>query len=158
MKPASINELSKDLKDQTPENLIGLCLKLAKFKKENKEFLTYLLRQSDNEALFVENLKEEISNQFGLINTSNTYFAKKGLRKVLRYTDRFIKYSGDKETEVEVRIHYCLKLKRSDIRIERSILISNLYNRQIEKIRKRIDELHEDLQYDYLQLMRENDL
>ena len=158
MKPASINELGKDLKDQTPENLIELCLKLAKFKKENKELLTYLLRQSDNEVLYTENLKQEISSQFGSINTSNTYYAKKGLRKVLRYTDRFIKYSGNKETEIEVRIHYCMKLKQSDIRMERSVLIGNLYNRQIEKIRKRIDELHEDLQYDFLQLMRENDL
>lgn len=158
MKPATIHELSKDLANRTNEDLIALVLRMAKFKKENKELLTYLLRQSDNETLFIGHLKQEISNQFFLINTSNTYFAKKGLRKVLRYMDRFIRYSGNKETEVELRIHYCLNLKNADIQLDKSILITNLYNRQIEKIRKKVEDLHEDLQFDFFQSMRENDL
>jgi len=80
------------------------------------------------------------------------------LRKVLRYMDRFIRYSGNKETEVELRIHYCIELKNSDIKMDRSILITNLYNRQIDKIRKGIAVLHEDLRFDFLQTMNESDL
>ena len=158
MKPATIHELSKDLENRTNEDLIVLVLRMAKFKKENKELLTYLLRQSDNEARYIEQLKQEISSQFLLINTSSIYFAKKGLRKVLRYMDRFIRYSGNKETEVELRIHYCIELKNSDIKMDRSILIINLYNRQIDKIRKGIAVLHEDLRFDFLQTMKESDL
>ena len=158
MKPATIHELSKDLENRTNTELIALVLRMAKFKKENKELLTYLLRQSDNETLYVEQLKQEISSQFLLINTSSTYFAKKGLRKVLRYMDRFVRYSGNKESEVDLRIHYCIELKNSDVRMDRSVLITNLYNRQIDKSTKGIAVLHEDLRFDFLQTMKASDL
>ena len=158
MKPATIKTLSDELKNLNSEELVRVCLRLAKFKKENKELLTYLLQQAENEESYREELKNEITEQFASINTSNLYYAKKGLRKVLRYTDRFIKYSGNLETEVEVRMHYCKELKQSTIQIDRSVLISNLYQRQLDKINKKIHELHDDLQYDYMQLMEENDL
>ena len=76
---------------------------------------------------------------------------------MLRYTDRFIKYSGNLETEVEVRMHYCKELKQSTIQIDRSVLISNLHHRQLDRIGKKFT-VHDDLQYDYMQLMEENDL
>lgn len=158
MKPASIHELKADLQHLHKDDVIKVCLRLAKYKKENKELLNYLLRESENEQGYINGLKEEISEQFGAINTSSTYLAKKGLRKILRYADRFIKYSGLKETEIEIRIHYCMEMKSSGIPIYKSLLITNIYNRQVEKIRKRLDEIHEDLRYDFVQMMRENDL
>jgi len=43
MKAASSKEIKSALIEQSPTQLTELCLRLARFKKENKELLTYLL-------------------------------------------------------------------------------------------------------------------
>ena len=48
MKAAKVSEIKKDLKRKTQPELLDLCLHLAKFKKENKELLTYLLYEADD--------------------------------------------------------------------------------------------------------------
>eukprot|EP01035_Chromulina_nebulosa_P010965 gene10965-14684_t len=68
-------------------------MKLTKYKKENKELLTYLLFEAHDEQQYIRNVQLEITTQFGEINTDNIYYAKKGIRKVLRMANKFIKYS-----------------------------------------------------------------
>ena len=55
MKTASVKELKSELEARTSKELIELCLSLSKFKKENKELLTYLLYESENEDAFIKN-------------------------------------------------------------------------------------------------------
>ena len=55
MQSASLSEIKKELQTLHPAQLVELCTKLAKFKKDNKEFLNYLLFQTHNEAQFIEN-------------------------------------------------------------------------------------------------------
>ena len=43
MKAAGVKAIKDDLKMRSKEELQELCLTLSKFKKENKELLTYLL-------------------------------------------------------------------------------------------------------------------
>ena len=43
MKTATVTVLKKELKYKSNDELLNLCLTLSKFKKENKELLTYLL-------------------------------------------------------------------------------------------------------------------
>ena len=43
MKAVSVKELSQELLNRSPKELRDLCLRLSRFKKENKELLTYLL-------------------------------------------------------------------------------------------------------------------
>ena len=50
MKAATIQEIKLELSETSPAKLKQLCLHLAKFKKENKELLTYLLFESHDEA------------------------------------------------------------------------------------------------------------
>ena len=83
------------------------------------------------------------------MNKSNLYLAKKSLRKILRTINKFIKYSGNKQTEVELRIFYCNKLKLSGIDIEKSQVLKNLYDNQRKKIESLLAKFHEDLQFDY---------
>src|SRR5688572_17441404 len=110
MKAASINEIRKELDTQDPDAIREMCMRLAKFKKENKELLTYLLFEGHNEQAYVENVKEEINEQFTTLpDGRNVYFIKKTLRKILRFANRQIKYSAIKETELELRIYFCLK-------------------------------------------------
>jgi hypothetical protein len=56
---------------------VELCLRLGKFKKENKELLTYLLFEAHNEQAYVESVEKELDELFGEINQSHLYFAKK---------------------------------------------------------------------------------
>lgn len=149
MKAASIHELSKELKTLDQDQMLKLCLRLAKHKKENKELLSYLIFEAHDEQQFIGGVKEHVDELFLDMNKSTTYLAKKSLRKILRLLNKFIKFSGIKPTEVELRIYYCSKIRESNIPIENSVMLSNLYNREAEKIKTAVSKLHEDLQFDF---------
>ena len=149
MKPATLAELKKELKLRSPEELLQICLRLGRFKKDNKELLSYLLFDAQDESGYVEAIKYHIDDAMEEINTSHIYYAKKGLQKILRGLNKYIRYSGNKQTEVEVLIHFCEAIKESTIDINRSNVIANLYDRQVSKIRKALAKLHEDVQADY---------
>ncbi len=149
MKTASLHELKKELSFLAPSKVLEICIKLAKYKKDNKELLTYLLFEAHDEHEYIKNVKEVIDEQFAEMNKSNFYIAKKTIRKVLKTANKYIKYSGVKQTEIELLIYYCQKLKNSGIALNKSTTLTNLYQRQIMRINKALANMHEDLQYDY---------
>ncbi|MEP6594634.1 MAG: hypothetical protein ABJA71_01760 [Ginsengibacter sp.] len=150
MKPASLSELKQELNTRPQKEILELCLRLAKFKKENKELLTFLLFEAGDLQSYIQNVKIEIDEQFSCINKTNLYFAKKSIRKILRIINKYIKYATSKEAEVELLIYFCVQLKNSGIAIHKSTALKNLFNMQIKKINKIMAFLHEDLQYEYL--------
>ncbi|MEM7187776.1 MAG: hypothetical protein AAF466_14085 [Bacteroidota bacterium] len=151
MKPATVAEIKKELKFRSSEELEALCLRLARFKKENKELLTYLLFEAEHEPSYVTEVKEHIKQGFTEINTSSFYFVKKSIRKLLRDTKKYIRYSSVKETEVELLLFFCETMINFTPSIRKSTAMMNLYERQLLLIAKKIGELHEDLQFDYSQ-------
>ncbi|MCO4292952.1 hypothetical protein NF867_08770 [Solitalea sp. MAHUQ-68] len=151
MKAASITDLKKELQSQPPNKLIELCLRMAKYKKENKELLTYLIFEAEDENAYVIAVKSLIDEQFEDMPRLNTYLATKAVRKILRTTKKYIKYSGQKATEAELLIYFCHKLKGSRIKLNTSTALTNLYQQQLKLINKAIEKLHEDLQFDFQQ-------
>ena len=149
MKAASLNEIRKELQFTDPEKIADICLRLARYKKENKELLTYLLFESGNEPAYVLYVKEEMAAMFEELPRGNIYFSKKGLRKILRFVNRQIKYSDVKSTELELRIHFCSRVKKSGVPIAKSPVLANLYSQQIKKINAVLSRLPEDLRFDY---------
>ena len=149
MKAVTIKELKEELTDLTPKELREICLRLARFKKENKELLTYLLFESSDESLYVGSVKKEIDEQFEQINKKSFYLIKKSFRKILRSIRKYARYSLKKETEVELLVYFCAKLKKFTPSLQKNTGLNNFYKRQIETIRKRVTLLHEDLQFDY---------
>jgi hypothetical protein len=149
MKAVTVKELKEELINRTPKELRELCLHLSKFKKENKELLTYLLFESGDEASYVESVKREIDEQFELVNRKSYYFIKKGLRRILLKTRKYIRYSQNKQTEADLLIYYCKKLKKFTPSIQKNKALRNLYIREVGVIRTKVSSLHEDLQYDY---------
>jgi Glu-tRNA(Gln) amidotransferase subunit E-like FAD-binding protein len=149
MKAVTVKELKEELTNYTPKELRDLCLRLARFKKENKELLTYLLFESSDERLYIENIKNDVDEQFEQINKKSPYLIKKSFRKILRTLRKYSRYSLKKETEVELLIYFCRKLKKFTPPISRNNGLQNLYNKQIDVIVKKIILLHEDLQFDY---------
>jgi hypothetical protein len=149
MKAVPLPEIKKELKTLSTQEIEALCLRLARFKKENKELLSYLLFESHDESGYIETVKDFMDDEFELINTNSYFYIRKSVRKILRNVKKFIRYSQKKETEVELLIYFCEKLKDFKPSIQRSTQLLNMYNRQILLVKKIIDKLHEDLQYDY---------
>lgn len=149
MKAATVKQLKDELKHLSQPELVELCLRMSKFKKDNKELLTYLLFEAHDEFAYIEKVKAEMDELFVEINTSSFFYIKKSVRKIQRILRKHIQYSKKKETEVELMLHFCLKLRIMRPSIRGNTLLFNLYKRQIESIKKSIATLHEDLQYDY---------
>jgi hypothetical protein len=149
METASVAQIKKELKSLSKEELLEHVLRVAKYKKENKELLSYLLFEAHDEQQYIEDVKEEIAVDFARILDVNTYFIKKSVRKILRNVNKKTKYSGIKTTEVELLIFFCEKMKERGFNSMTHMVLLNIYDRQLEKIRKLISGLHEDLQYDY---------
>jgi hypothetical protein len=155
MRSSSVHELKQELLTLKAPELVGLCLRLARFKKENKELLTYLLFEARDEESYTRAIQVEIAELFGTINLSQLYFAKKTLRKIVRIINKYCRYSGQKQTEIELRIFFCRQLKDSGIPFRRNTVISNIYDGQVKKINTLLAMLHEDLQHDYNKEMKE---
>lgn len=149
MKPASLSEIKKEIALLDPGDLVTLCLRIAKYKKENKELLSYLLFESHDEINFIAEIKAEVDILFTEINYSNIYYVKKGVRKVLRYINKNIRYSGIPATQAELLIYFCQKINLTKIDLSNSVALHNIYLSQIKKIKKTIESMHEDLQYDF---------
>lgn len=151
MKVSSISELKKELHELPQKQLVELCLSLAKYKKDNKEFLDYLLFQAHDKQSFISAVKSEIDEHFEeLKSQSNLYYVKKSLRKLLRIITKYCKYVGDKAAAADLHIYFCVKLKQSGIPFHKSQLLINMYEQQLKKINTLVASLHEDLQQDYL--------
>jgi len=149
MKPASVNEIKQRLKELDKKELIEICQRLARFKKDNKELLTYLLFEEDDLSHYIKNVKEEIDEGFRQVNTSSAYFAKKTIRKILRISNKYIRYTGSKTAETEILLHYLTNFKGLTLPWRKSTALTNLYASQVKKIEAAINTMHEDLQYDY---------
>lgn len=153
MKAASINEIKKDLEKRDPDEILQYCLQLARFKKENKELLSFLLFDADDISEYVKNIKQETDQQFEEINKSNIYFIKKSVRKILRSLNKYIRFSLSKQVEAELLIHFCNCIISHSVPIKKSQQLMNLYQTQLKKIDQALSTLHPDLQYDLRRLL-----
>lgn len=149
MKTATIKELKDELNYKSQNELKELCLHLARFKKENKELLTYLLFEAHNEEAYIAAVKSLIDVQFSEINTKSYFYIRKSVRKILSQTKKYIRYSKKKETEAELLIYFCRSLKEYHPNFTRSQRLQGVFETQVRMIKKAIDKLHEDLQFDY---------
>lgn len=149
MKAVTVSVLKKELNEHSHQELIDICLKLAKFKKENKELLTYVLFDSRDEEAYIQEIKEEIDEAFSKLNHDSLYYVKKSVRKILRMLKKYIRYSKKKETEADILLYFCSKLKELKPSHKRSLQMVNIYEQQLRMAKKAIDTLHEDIQYDF---------
>jgi hypothetical protein len=153
MRTATIHELKKELASIPPAELLEVCLRLAKYKKDNKELMTFLLFEAHDLLGYAEGVKEEIRTQMKELSSS-PYLMKKGLRKILRMTNKYIRYAGSKETEVELLLYFCTQVREAAVPLYRNTQLANLFEQQVKKIQKAVASLHEDLQYDYLRSLK----
>jgi len=149
MNSASLSEIKKELQRLDANALQAICLRLAKYKKENKELLSYMLSDAHDEAGYIRSVKEEMNTMFLELTDRNLYIIKKMLRKILRMVNRQIKYSGIAQSELELRIYFCEKIKAAHIPLNTGTVLYNLYHQQLKKITAVLTKLPEDYQVDY---------
>lgn len=149
LETSSISVIKKELQQMPQEMLVQHILRLAKYKKESKELLNYLLFESHNEANYIAQIKEEIEAEFKTINHASIYYVKKGVQRIHRILNKYIRYSGKKSTQIELLIFFCQQMKLCKTNYKRSKVLSNLYDRQIVSISKALAAVHEDLRLDY---------
>lgn len=145
-----LKEIKSELKHLSAAQIAEICLRMAKYKKENKELLAYLLFDADNESAFIESIKSEAGMMYSQLN-SNSYQMAKGIRKILRFVNKHVKFAGSKQLEVELLLQFCRDYvdyvdRRANYKPLRQIIL-----RQLIKLKTTINKLHEDLQFDYLQ-------
>jgi NTP pyrophosphatase (non-canonical NTP hydrolase) len=156
MKVVSLQELKKEFAQLPPEELVELCIALAKYKKDNKEYAGYLLFESNNKTAFINEIKKEVAEQINeLKKQPNLYYVKKTLRAVLRKIIKYCRYLDDKALGADLHIYFCSCLKNSGIPYHKSARLVNLYEAELKKINTLIKTLHEDLQGDYLKELDE---
>ena len=59
MKTTSVSEIKQELQNLTAKEITELCLRLARYKKENKELLAYLLFEAHDVDAYTERVKKK---------------------------------------------------------------------------------------------------
>jgi hypothetical protein len=145
-----LQHIKKEIEHLSHSQLSELCLRLARYKKENKELLAYLLFEATDEQAFIDKIKAEVGFMFSQL-PSQSYLAAKAIRKILRLLTKYNKFIGSKTAEIELLISFCHDyLQYTDRKLSYKPL-RLILTRQLEKIRNLIAKLHEDLQFDYTQ-------
>ena len=153
MQTATIAQLRKEMQHLSHAELLTVCTRMIKYNKENKELLSYALFESKNEQAFLLEVKQEIHAQFDEVNTASIFWAKKTLRKILRMIVKQAKFSGQPATAIELHIYFCQQLQQLPYPIFESNVVQTMYSNQLKKINKYILSIHEDLQFDYAQIV-----
>ena len=149
MKAATVHEIKDELQQLPVKQLVELCLRLSKFKKENNELLTYLLFEAHDLPAYIAMVKQQMDEAFEALNTTQIFLAKKTIRKTLRIANKHIRFTGSKLAEVELLIHFCTLLQGAGINFRKSTAMDNLYHAQLKKVNTALKTMHEDEQYDY---------
>lgn len=148
MKTNGIAEIKKTIKNISQTELAEICLKLARLKKDNKEYIHFLLYESADPLAYAEDVKESLHDSLTNLNRHPGLKVKE-LRKHLRFLSRHIRYTSSTEVEITLIIWFAeMMITYAGVRQSNKALYS-LFIRQIEKVRKSFPKLHEDLQFDY---------
>ncbi|MFC5283386.1 hypothetical protein [Pedobacter alpinus] len=148
MTSPKLADLKKELNYLTAEELKELCLRLAKYKTDNKELLNFMLFYSDKKDIYIDEVKSIIDNEFDNLHPS-VYYATKQLRKLIRTINKHIKYINTKNLEVEIAMFFSVAfIAHPIVEIHQKATIGLLYT-QLKRILRAIPKLDEDLQFDY---------
>ncbi len=143
-----LQDVKKELQHLPAVQIAELCLRLARYKKENKELLAYLLFDANNKEAFIEKIKAEVGFMFSNL-PSHSYNAAKSQRKILRLISKYAKFMATKETEIELLLNFCKNYIEFTDRKTTYKPLRLILTRQIQKIMVLMDKLHEDVRLDF---------
>lgn len=148
MHSATIDTIKTELKQLPPKEVLDLLLRLARFKKENKELITYILFESANEHEYVEQVKKEISEEMAEIDGLPGYQYKKQFRKIQRKINKPIKYIGNKSATAELYLHMARMISEKKKTNYLAPFLEKTLQQYISKIEKLLPGIEDDLAAD----------
>ena len=89
------------------------------------------------------------NEEFKNLNKKSAYLTKKAVRKALKDTNKYIRFSGSKETEIELLVYFCQQMRKHGNRLSYSRVLANLYMNLVKRIQKTLSTLPHDLQLVY---------
>ncbi len=155
MKAAGTQQIKEELKSLSQKAVMELCLRLIRYKKENKELLSYILFDAHDRQSYVNAIRHELDEEFAALPRNSRYLAKKGLRSMLRNIAKYSRYMGEKEAEAQLRLHFCQNMKQQGMAASIHGAHYKLFAAQLSKLQNLVDELHEDLQFDFQKQLNE---
>lgn len=148
MTTIKLQNQKKEIAKLDAKTLAEICIRLAKYKTENKEFLNYLLFHSYDNQPYIDEIKSDITNTFLSFN-QNDYLNSKVLKGLLTRLNKQLKFIADKNREAEIVTEFCLAfIANVSVRCYYAGLMQVLY-RQFVRLQKVVGKLDEDLQFDY---------
>ena len=151
-KNPTLAQLKKEIQTLPAEKIIALITKLGKFNALNKQLITYELFDAETPETYISDLKVEINDALNLIKLDSWYNQKKTFKKFMKTIGNYKKIMANNEMELQMhlaiatKIYHILTHEKYDINF---IIEAQLF-KSIALIKKLIDTLHQDLQYDYL--------
>lgn len=149
MTPASVDQIKKELQKLPPKKVLDLALRLARFKKENKELITYLLFEAGDEPGYIQSLQIEIDEMLGEIHKGPSATIKKQLRRITRLINRQTKYIGSKSAAVELHLHLCNGIYNHPDNLLNITSANTIFQQQLSKATRLVPLVEDDLQYDF---------
>lgn len=148
MHSATIDTIKTELKQLPPKQVLDLLLRLARFKKENKELLTYILFESANESEYVEQVKKEIAEEMLEIDGLPGYQYKKQFRKIQRKINKPVKYIGNKSATAELYLHMIRMISEKKKTTYLAAFLEKIVQQYTVKIEKLLPGIEDDLAAD----------
>jgi hypothetical protein len=149
MKVPSLSDLKKELNFLDEKEAKNLLLELVKYSSENKSFFYFQLYSRENVYFYTQNIKDELELLFLSANTNHLYVAKKSIQAIRSKLTKFLKFTKNKADQAEVILFFCEKMNENGFLSFRYPVITNIFNSQLNKAKKLVLSLHEDLQSDY---------
>ncbi len=144
---ASVKEIKREMGHLNAAELSEVCIRLAKYKKENKELLHYLLFHADDPGAYAASIREELEDQFQQLGRQG-YQSAKSFRKILTLIGRYSRFTGSKQVEAEFLVWFCKRfLEYADTRSTYKPL-TGIFGKQLNRLKGIADALDPDLGHD----------
>jgi hypothetical protein len=149
-----LSDLKKELLELNKPELIQLCLRVAKLKRENKELLAYLIFDADDPLFYAQKLKPEIKEVFEQ-PFQHAYYLTKSIRKVMRLITKYYRFTSNKQGETDLLIYLVEEFHQSWRYEYRYQALGKVIFRCLEKAQTNLKKIDEDFRADFEQPLAE---
>lgn len=143
-----LSDLKKELLELSKPELIQLCLRVAKLKRENKELLAYLIYDADDPLFYAQKLKPEIKEVFEQ-PFQHAYYLTKSIRKTMRLISKYYRFTSNKQGETELLIYLVEEFYQSWRNEYRYQALGKVIFRCLEKAQSNLKKIDEDFRADF---------
>lgn len=143
-----LSDLKKELLVLSKPELIQLCLRVAKLKRENKELLAYLIYDVEDPLFYAEKLKPELKEVFEQ-PFQHAYYLTKSIRKVMRLIAKYYRFTSNKQGETELLIYLVDEFHKSWRNEYRYQALGKVIFRCLEKAESNLKKIDEDFRADF---------